>query len=722
MGKTSFLKVLKGDDPPKEHNATNAREGTKVMMPSKVGVQSDDTWITLSENEQIAEIKKRLVSRSLKPKSNQDVIDNNEDTTTAIEADTTGSNNDDTACDKDVKTNSNHHHEDNGKTANSIDQGKYTAKPDTSFNVEVKHEKSTLDNKVLNCNVSDTPSETWNILTIIDTAGQPEFINLLPAINKLAKITFVVFNMESGLDNDVVINRGDGNEENEDKNKVHYSNLHAIKCLLSMVNHSSEYDGNNDSDKNLKNAKDEFQICLVGTHYDKVDRKSKIYMEMEGKIKQTIKDLKIGKLCVIWNFMDSVIFKIDAHRKYSKEDDGDIAKTTTSAIEIIHKEINKVIQDSSKHISTDISLNWLLLELRIQEECKQNKMVYMKWEQIIALVREEKLLMTDDETKSALKYLHNTGFLLYFPEGGQGLSNFVFPNPNYLFERLTKLINITRNRKLNNHHHVQELKSKGKLYQSLLHKEISVEERTEKIFPKEVVENLLVLLEHLKILTIYPEQENTESTIYFMPCVLPSCDLNNDQLNSVRDDEVESLHIRFKFGMIPRGVFCFLVVALIKEQNIFKKIVGDKVYNNLITVQTNTTDLEIVKIIDRVDSFEITVDSNDGSKVEDSIHYQVWNDISFALMNVWKNFKFSDSISLHSKPSTSNTSLSESSLEYGFRCCHYKCKLKKPHLAFLSKSTTKMTAECEQSETTMNLQNKHTVWFVFKVSNNVHIM
>ena len=702
VGKTSFLKVLQGEDPPEGHKPTNAQESKKVMMPSKIGVQSDDTWILLNKNEKIAEIKKRLVSRSLKPKSN---TDNNEDTTTANETDTTGSNNGDIESDKDVKTNGDHHHEDNG----SIHQDKYPPKP---FSLEVKEDNSTLDNEVLNCSVSDNPSETWNILTIIDTAGQPEFINLLPAINKQAKISFVVFNMHSGLDSDVVINRGDGNENK----KVHYSNLHAIKCLLSMVNHSSECDDNDDN--NFQNESDRFQICLIGTHYDKVHENKNVLSEMEEKIKETIKELKIGKLCFIWDFMEKVIFKIDAHQKYSKEDHGDIAETTTKTIEAIHKQINKVIQESSKHISTDISLNWLWLELQIQEECEKNKMVYMKWEHITDLVREEKLSMTDNETKLALQYLHNTGFLLYFPEGGQGLSNIVFPNPNYLFERLTKLINITRNGKCNNHDHVQELNNKGKLHKSLLHEELSFEEKTEKIFPEEVVEKLLALLEHLKILTIHPEQKNTENTIYFMPCVLPS--FNLDELNSVRVDEVEPLHIRFKFGMIPRGVFCFLIVALLKEKNIFEEIVGKRVYNNLIEIQTNTTDLEIVKIIDRVDSFEITVRCNDGSKVKDFIYYQVWNDISCALTNVWNSFKlsgtrFSDSSSLHSKPS--NTSLSESSLEYGFQCCCYNCKSKTRNLAFLSKPTTKMIAECEQSNVRIKLQDKHTIWFVFKVSN-----
>ena len=751
MGKTSFLKVLQGEDPPKEHNPTNARERTKVM-PSKVDVQNDNTWIPLNKEKQIAEIKKRLLLRSLKPKSD----DSNEDTITDTKAsnrdaivnneDTMGNNNEALASDEDalssdkgIKINDGRHdasHQENGKMT---DSSKYPAKHDhqndTTFDLRVNEAKendnpsehqSALDNEIIDCSVSDEPLETWKILTIIDTAGQPEFINLLPAINKLAKVTFVVFNMKSKLDDDVDINRGDGNKhKNRLTEKEYYSNMHAIKCLLSIVNHSSECDDSDDNDNDYKETNDKFQICLVGTHYDQVIGEFELE-EMEEKIKDTIDQLRIGNLCSMWRFGDSTICKIDAHRKYSKDDDGDIAKTTTSAIENIRGQIEEVMETSSKNISTDISLNWLLLELQIQKKCEESKMIYMEWKEVTNLVSKENLSMEEDEITSALQYLHNTGFLLYFPEGGQNLSNIIFPNPDYLFQCLTKLINIARNGKCCDNKHVQELLNRGKLYKSLLDKGIPFEEdKAERLFPEKGVEILLVLLEYLKILTIHPEQENSESTIYFMPCVLPSCDLNNDELNSVRDDEVEPLHIRFKFGLIPRGVFCFLIVALLKEENIFKTIVGKRVYNNLIEIQTNTTDLEIVKIIDRIDSFDITVRRNDGSKVEDSIYYQVWNDISCALMNVWKSFKLSDSSSLHSKPSISSTSLSESSLEYGFRCWCSDCtKLKTICLAILSSPVTKMIAKCEQSKIEMKLQDtdkyKLTIWFVFKVSNYVY--
>ena len=729
VGKTSFLKVLQGDDPPEDHKATNARESTEVMIPCKVDIGSDDRWITLTKDKQIAEIKKRLDSKSLKPKPNQLHTGGNENTATGNEA-ATVSNEDATARDEDalpsskgVETNKDHHNascEDDGKITDNH-QNETTSDLEVNeakFNSSGLHvnilDKSALDDEVLNCRVSDKPSETWNILTIIDTAGQPEFINLLPAINKLAKITFVVFDLQYELDGTVRINRGVGNEDKgcDNLSKVHYSNLHAIKCLLSMINHSSGCDGN---DGNSTKTSDKFQICLVGTHYDKVIGSLELLKKTEKKIKESINP-NIHKLCSMWDFKESIIFKMDVHQKYGKDHDGDIAKTTTATLNAIHEKINEVLQESSEHISTNISLNWLLLELKIKEECEKSKMVYMKREQITDLVREENLEMKPAETELALKYLHNTGFLLYFPEGGQGLSDFVFPDPNYLFERLTALINITRNEKCRDYFKVQELRKKGRLHKSLLHEEIS---DAEKLFPKEVVEGLLILLEHLKILTLWPgkEKNNAESTTYFMPCVLPSFNLND--LCGARNDEVEPLHIQFTFGMIPRGVFCFLIVALLKEVNIFEKTVYE-VYNNLITIQTNTT--EIVKIIDRVDSLEITIKACDDGEIKDFLYYQVRHDITIALMNVWKNFElsgteFSDSSSLRSKPFISNASLSESSLKYGFLC--NKCKPKK-FIASMTKSGTKLYPVCETCSATMILKNIHTIWFVFKVSGKLH--
>ena len=46
---------------------------------------------------------------------------------------------------------------------------------------------------------SEKPSEkVWDMLTFIDTGGQPQFISMLPAVNNFAMVTFIVHKITGG--------------------------------------------------------------------------------------------------------------------------------------------------------------------------------------------------------------------------------------------------------------------------------------------------------------------------------------------------------------------------------------------------------------------------------------------------------------------------------------------------------------------------------------------
>ena len=41
----------------------------------------------------------------------------------------------------------------------------------------------------------------WDILTFMDTGGQPQFISMLPAVNSFAMVTFIIHKMKAGGQN-----------------------------------------------------------------------------------------------------------------------------------------------------------------------------------------------------------------------------------------------------------------------------------------------------------------------------------------------------------------------------------------------------------------------------------------------------------------------------------------------------------------------------------------
>ena len=733
VGKTCFRHLLQGLDPPKKHYPTDLRESEKVMMLTKIDVQSDRTWVLLDRKNQINEIRKRLISKSL---TIQDNLDNPElehgDVVTNDKDATASSKQLPTLCDEDVPVGNEHDDppkkDDEETKANN--QTKYHKNITTSDNTATATEdnktihpntsnkdyngmyedtsggdhKSNINNDLCKCSVSeDKPSDVWNILTIIDTAGQPEFINLLPAVNQLSKITFVVFNMESELDSKVYIKRGDQNHDYTKGNldKLHYSNSHAIESLLSMITHSAQCDNSYYTDDTKINEDDKFQVCMIGTHFDKIISNKGLIDKVNMKIQEIIQMSKINQFCRVWSFKGSSVFKMDTSRNYMKHtEQGDIAKTTTDAIETIRKIIHQILQKSTRNVATDISLNWLLLELFIQEECEKSNTLYMEQAQVINLATKENLKMNSNEIYTALTHLHKTGVLLFFSKGGKILSDVIFPNPNKLFERLTKVVNIIQSKECLSDDHVCALEEQG-----VLHKEMLCNEN---LFQEKEIETLLVLLEHMKIITMMRKQEKSiaENITYFMPCVLPSYKLNKDESVTTENCKAEPLHIKFKFGMIPRGIFCSLVVALLKNQN-FSLHVVKKRYNNFITFQTNTDDM--VELRDWVNYFEIIVNSNNNHDEEnnDFIYYQVQHYITCALIDVWKDYELLAANSKHSNLESSDF------IEYGFWCG--ECK---KDIASVTKTEfNKIRCGGRACSVQRKLEDKHKVWFVYKVSN-----
>ena len=149
----------------------------------------------------------------------------------------------------------------------------------------VKREIKELDHK--------PPGEVWDILTFMDTGGQPQFISMLPAVNSFAMITFIVHKMEKGGRNSLnkIVKVQYGNEKGEISYKPHphkYTYLQLIETLISYASNillpdTKFLDMVKIESKKYKNIR---SILLVGTHSgdDKLSEKDikRIDEELEG--------------------------------------------------------------------------------------------------------------------------------------------------------------------------------------------------------------------------------------------------------------------------------------------------------------------------------------------------------------------------------------------------------------------------------------------------------
>ena len=117
------------------------------------------------------------------------------------------------------------------------------------------------------------PEKVWDILTFMDTGGQPQFISMLPAVNSFAMITFIIHKMKTGGQNSLneIVEVQYGNEKGEVSHKLHphkYTHLQLIETLFSYA--SNILKPNTTFLDMVKTESKKFEktrsIVLTGTH------------------------------------------------------------------------------------------------------------------------------------------------------------------------------------------------------------------------------------------------------------------------------------------------------------------------------------------------------------------------------------------------------------------------------------------------------------------------
>jgi len=118
------------------------------------------------------------------------------------------------------------------------------------------------------------PGKVLNMVTILDTGGQPEYIHLLPTINIHPTVTFVVHDLSKSLDDQVLVEYSQHGEHVFVPYHLNYTNMDMIKLLMSAANNAVERPLSDIPHLvATPGANNISYICLVGTHADKVSKK-----------------------------------------------------------------------------------------------------------------------------------------------------------------------------------------------------------------------------------------------------------------------------------------------------------------------------------------------------------------------------------------------------------------------------------------------------------------
>ena len=730
-GKTSFSRLLKNQKHEAVYKSTPAGDAQQVLISGRVNVEGTD-WINLDSKLETQELTKRLITK-LQHQENTDInipslhensistfpvpvvdyephinsVQSNDQTVTV----TTHTDIVDTTAELDLKEST---QESQSVVPAAANEPSTLSNNNTSIlhddNVQT-NEPIGIEQQMVTCttdSVSDDIPKTWDLFTLLDTGGQPEFINMLPAINSSTAITFIVLNISNGKEclNNSVIAQYKCEGYNYSKCSLKYTNIHLLKCLLSSVTVAAMKKDNFQPDI-IKKVTEDKQclpvVGIVGTCADVLKKKlGKKYdaemCEINKEMKRLVDTIKKEDTLKFWVDADgNHVIPVDntIPRNQSRKN---IIKTiqsqTADNIQKIREHSNEILKKKAQY---EIPIAWFILELElrtIDKVCIPLTEVKDICDRIMPSHKKMKI----DEIREILKFYHAYGMLLYFDKV-DGMNKFVITNPQWLFINLSKIIMCKFENNANGlygAHHIEQM------HNGICH--IELLGRLKLDLQGIELESFIKLLVHLKI--IAPMMDNG----YFMPTTLPLC---NENIFTEREygkpaafavdgqcicSEVEPLLIEFFFGTIPRGLFGFLIVQLLQDNPETFKLYGtndDTLCRCADLITFHMKPCYYVSLHDRISYLQLQVRVKG---IEPSCHYKVQTVVSDALKKVCDEFswQFSD-------------------CRFGFLCCQHAADSQDDHMTLLSATQPipdemPKHAYCKNLQTT-RLTTAHNIWF-----------
>ena len=412
-------------------------------------------------------------------------------------------------------------------------------------------------------------------LRIEDTGGQPELMDMLPALAISPGLYLLFFNLEWNLKKEfkVYYQHCPGKATTPEESKITLeemllSTLSSISCSCAPANSLKGDEANNSEMHDILESSKSVAY-LVGTHKDKVteEQVSQFDKDLQSIIKGTDffeKDLvqfcSEDKLIVAMNNMDGGV----------------------EEVEIIKKMLNQAMERHFKPLS--IPAVWLLLNLCL----RMNKDRTASMKSVLEL--SSQFNMRVYETKVALWFLHHhAGVMMYFPNVPL-LEDLVILDSQVVYDSVTFLI--LRAMSFDNVGQAcsKKFRETGQfVLKDLVAAMVRASEKSEEPQNKDIIlpKKLIALLKFLHIIAPIVGDQPTHSpaeeqdVVYLMPCVLHTA--SKHLLDAIFNDpgrplQVAPLMIRYKCGFVPLGVFPALIATLVCSTSF--TLVEDEIMKN----------------------------------------------------------------------------------------------------------------------------------------------
>ena len=460
---------------------------------------------------------------------------------------------------------------------------------------------------------SDTPElgDVWDIINFLDTGGQPEFVNILPAVSNSIALTFIVFNLGKSLNDFVHVEHNVNGDPSFEPYDLDCTNLEYIKRLMVS---SENFNKNISLSLKLqvtqrKDGGNDSKICYVGTHAFNVTEEK--IEKIDDQLSSIASELELHQRS-FWSSPESKLERLFPIDMFSN---GKNQESYEKTIQVIRDNIQREVQGRDYY---EIPIVWFIFLLNLQKLCTVKKIGYISYQKAVDVWRDENIRESDlerdsdeerelketlysnqhanvsrnkSEVHNILLFFHFMGMLFYFYEV-EGIRDFVFIDRQWLFEKLTELVTIKYtkgySKKDINAEDVKKFTMEGRLNISIIRNLKINLQGIEPLY-------FIYLLDHLNIVAPIDSKLND----YFMPCVLSSFPPTKlleqyDPDKCYGSIQHEPLLVGFKNGPMPHGFFCQLIVELLKrlptgwDYPLLSTSRMQHAYNNLITFPTNS--------------------------------------------------------------------------------------------------------------------------------------
>ena len=366
----------------------------------------------------------------------------------------------------------------------------------------------------------------------IDSGGQPQFHEILPAFIRNTTATIFVMKLSERLDEHPMIEYYDRNGDLCGKPYRHaLSNDQMLQCCVRTI-HSRPSTGEGKHSKTL----------VIGTHRDLESTCSETRAEKNRKLVDMLMPILQDELVLYSPRLQNpeVIFPINA--KTPAEQDHQVCAL-----------IRKQVQDK-KYAPPPykIPIGWFLLEQDIIKTSKGGVISKTACLGIASILNIDAEALT-----AALKYFDDLNIFLYYPSV---LPEVVFSDPQILLNKVTELVHFTYSLQSDS----PPLAVEGKWLQFRDKGIVKLEMFRDERFSTHYIPDLFTSVDLIKLFQHLIIIARLSSTEYFMPSLLQMITPEevSEQLPPP-SSSVAPLVVHFPAGCAQNGVFCALVVYLI---------------------------------------------------------------------------------------------------------------------------------------------------------------